>query len=80
VTTAINEDISNLSVYPNPVKDVLTINGMYSSAEIYDTYGKLVLSSDAKQIINVSSLSNGVYFININTKNIITVNKITVAK
>jgi len=80
VTTAINEDISNLSVYPNPVKDVLTINGMYSSVEIYDIYGKLVLSSDAKQTINVSSLSNGVYFININTNNAITVKKITIAK
>ena len=80
VTTAINEDISSLSVYPNPVKDILTINGMYSSVEIYDIYGKLVLSSDAKQTINVSSLSDGVYFININTNNVITVNKITIAK
>ena len=80
VATAINEDISSLSVYPNPVKDILTINGMYSSVEIYDIYGKLVLSSDAKQTINVSSLSNGIYFININTNNVITVKKITIAK
>jgi hypothetical protein len=79
-TTDVTETISNLSVYPNPVKDVLTINGMYSSVEIYDIYGKLVLSSDAKQTINVSSLSNGIYFININTNNIITVKKITIAK
>jgi hypothetical protein len=79
-TTDVTETISNLSAYPNPVKDVLTINGMYSSVEIYDIYGKLVLSSDAKQTINVSSLSNGIYFININTNNIITVKKITIAK
>jgi len=76
----VDETISKLSVYPNPVKDVLTINGMYSSVEIYDIYGKLVLSSDAKQTINVSSLSNGIYFININTNNVITVKKITIAK
>ncbi len=74
------EEISNLLVYPNPVKGVLTINGIYKSVEIYDIYGKLVLSSDAKQTINVSSLSNGIYFININTNNVITVKKITIAK
>jgi len=76
----VDETISKLSVYPNPVKDVLTINGIYSLVEIYDVYGKLVLSSDAKQTINVSSLSNGIYFININTNNVITVKKITIAK
>ena len=76
----IDETISKLSVYPNPVKDVLTINGIYSLVEIYDVYGKLVLSYDAKQTINVSFLSNGIYFININTNNVITVKKITIAK
>ena len=80
VVNAINEDISDLSVYPNPVKDVLTIESNYTSVDIHDVFGKLVLSSDAKQTINVSSLSNGIYFININTNNIITVKKITIAK
>ena len=78
--TFVDETISKLSVYPNPVKDVLTINGIYKSVEIYDIYGKLVLSSNAKQTINVSSLADGVYFVNINTKKIITVKKITVTK
>jgi len=78
--TAVEDVQKILLVYPNPVKDVLTIDGMYSSAEIYDIYGKLVLSSDAKRTINVSSLSNGVYFININANNVITVNKITIVK
>ena len=52
VTTAINEDISNLSVYPNPVKDVLIIKGMYSSLEIYDIYGKLVLTDLSSKLEN----------------------------
>ena len=78
--TDVDETIANLSVFPNPVKDILTINGIYKSVEIYDIYGKLVLSSNAKQTINVSSLADGVYFVNINTKNIITVKKITVTK
>ena len=71
---------SKLSIYPNPVKDVLTIEGDYTSVDIYDVFGKLVLSSDAKQTINVAALSSGIYMLNINTKNTITVKKITVTK
>jgi len=77
---AINNFTSELSIYPNPVKEVLTINGIYNSIEILDIYGKIVLSSNATQTINVSSLSNGVYFVNINTENSITVKKITIAE
>ena len=80
VITAINEDISNISVYPNPVKDVLTIEGNYTSVDIYDVFGKLVLSAEAKQTINVSSLSSGVYMLKINTKQGTATQKITVAK
>ena len=79
-TTAIDETVSNLSVYPNPVKNVLTIEGNYTSATIYDVFGKLVLTSEAQKTIDVATLSNGVYFVNINTENAITVKKITVAK
>jgi hypothetical protein len=76
----VDETISKLSVYPNPVKDVLTINGIYKSVEIYDIYGKLVLSSNAKQTINVSTLADGIYFVNINTNNAITIKRITITK
>ena len=79
-TTDVTETISNLSVYPNPVKNVLTIEGNYTSATIYDVFGKLVLTSEAQKTIDVATLSNGVYFVNINTENAITVKKITVAK
>ena len=75
----INKD-SELAVYPNPVKNVLTIEGDFTSANIYDVFGKLVLSTDAQKTIDVSNLSNGVYFVNINVENTITVKKITIAK
>jgi thiol-disulfide isomerase/thioredoxin len=80
VTTAINEDISNLSVYPNPVKDVLIIKGMYSSLEIYDIYGKLVLTAESAKNINVSGLTSGVYMLNINTEKGTATQRITIAK
>ena len=72
--------MSKLTIYPNPVKDVLIINGDYDSVDIYDIYGKEVLSSDAKQSINVSSLASGIYMLNINTGNKIQTQRITIAK
>jgi hypothetical protein len=79
-TTAVTDLTSDLALYPNPVKDVLTIEGNFTSVNILDIFGKLVLSTDAQNTIDVSSLSNGVYFVNIKAENTITVKKITVAK
>ncbi|MFQ3332334.1 MAG: hypothetical protein ACI8ZH_000221 [Flavobacteriales bacterium] len=79
-TATLNELISNLSIYPNPVKNVLTIEGNYTSVDIIDVSGKLVLSSEYVKAINVKSLSDGVYMLNIKTENGIAVKKITVAK
>ena len=78
--TDVSEVISNLSMYPNPAKDVLTIEGSYTSIEIVDVFGKVVLSSEYLKTINVKSLSDGVYMLNIKTENGIAVKKITVAK
>jgi len=71
---------SEFNVYPNPVVDVLTIEGDFTSANIYDVFGKIVLSPDAQNTIDVSTLSNGVYFVSINVENTITVKKITINK
>jgi len=79
-SVGVNNFTSNLSVYPNPVKDVLMIEGDYTSATIYDVFGKSVLTTEAQKTIDVSALSNGVYFVNINSEKAITVKKITVAK
>jgi len=80
-STSIQENNkSEFNIYPNPVKNIITIVGDYLSADIYDVFGKLVLNSKTQKTINVSTLSNGVYFININTKNTSTVKKITITK
>jgi hypothetical protein len=79
-TATLNELISNLSIYPNPVKNVLTIEGNYTSVDIIDVSGKLVLSSEYVKAINVKSLSDGVYMLNIKTENGIAVKKITITK
>ena len=80
VSVGINDVVSNLSIYPNPVKDVLTIEGNYTSVDIIDVSGKLVLSSESTKNINVKSLADGVYMLNIKTENGIAVKKITITK
>ena len=77
--TGTKEVIENFNIYPNPVKDLLTIDGNYISVTICDVFGKVVLSTGYQGIINLSDLSNGIYFVNINTKNETTVKKISIA-
>ena len=74
----INNSIS-ISVYPNPVRNTLNIEGELESVEIYDVFGKLVLTS-TKNTINTSDLANGIYVLNINTNNSIITKRITVTK
>ncbi|GGD99187.1 T9SS type A sorting domain-containing protein [Planktosalinus lacus] len=56
----------NLSFYPNPVQDKLTITSLhpFDSYEIYDLNGKRVIMGDSDGIythLNVSFLSKGIY-------------------
>ncbi|MGK4568466.1 T9SS type A sorting domain-containing protein [Flavobacterium sp. 3HN19-14] len=60
------------TLYPNPAKDILNIkpkqNLQISSVSIYNTLGQLVLVvPNATEIIDVSSLTAGNYFIKIHT-------------
>ena len=63
--TSIEEVATEISIHPNPTKNVLTVNGEYNLATIYNMFGKLVLSSDYQKRINLSELSHGIYFINL---------------
>lgn len=61
---------SAYKVYPNPVKDVLTIKGdNMSQIMIYNSLGQLVKSiegnNDNTVEVNVKGLQNGMYFVNI---------------
>jgi hypothetical protein len=61
---------TNFSVYPNPTKNTLTIDGDYTSATIYNVFGKLVLTTDYQKTIDVAALSNGLYFIKVDSSTI----------
>jgi len=73
-TNLATENFTNangVSLYPNPVKDILNIdlldNTSISSVKIYDLQGKLLLEK-ASNDIDVSSLSAGLYLIKIATE------------
>jgi thiol-disulfide isomerase/thioredoxin len=79
-STDINEESSYLSVYPNPANNILNINGSYISLEIVDMFGKVVLATKSDSNLNVSSLADGIYMINILTEKGIQTQKITITK
>jgi hypothetical protein len=70
LTTSIDEKFrKNISLYPNPVKNKLTMASLYKldSYKIYNILGKLVAQGSANgniTQINMTSLESGMYFIN----------------
>lgn len=70
-TAEINKKNNNVSIYPNPVKNVLNIHSKNEilKAEIYDATGRILISASVKgNAINISELSKGSYFIKVFTK------------
>lgn len=84
--------IELLAVYPNPAKDMLTITLSTNSNEnvvvkMLDITGNIVLNSNLGNInglkqsaVDLSSLTNGVYLISVQTGNQLTTQKIIVNK
>lgn len=59
----------NVSIYPNPVKDILQFSEEISNVKITDLSGKIVKQfSVSGKSIDVSTLSIGSYFITLTTK------------
>ena len=65
---------NELSIYPNPAKDQLHVNGVEANTiiRIYDMTGKVVLQQNATEntIINVSELNRGVYVVSAGTSKV----------
>ena len=58
----------NVEVYPNPVLDLLNVNGKnIKMVEVIDMNGRTVLTSERAGRINMSTLSEGVYMVRVTT-------------
>ncbi|MEA2041436.1 MAG: T9SS type A sorting domain-containing protein [Bacteroidota bacterium] len=75
---------SNINIYPNPVKDRLTVETVgVSEIEIFDISGKVVYSDELKQnkeVINFTSFNQGVYFVKVTTNNETVTQKVVLVK
>lgn len=58
---------SNISFYPNPTEDFITLSHSNCETKIYSALGKLVKTS-LKKYIDVSELATGVYLVKIKNK------------
>ena len=69
--------MSTLSIYPNPAKDMVNVNGVsVNTLEVIDMAGRVVMKNEGKNAININKLSNGVYTLRINAAEGMAVRKI----
>ncbi|MEG1498525.1 MAG: T9SS type A sorting domain-containing protein [Bacteroidales bacterium] len=76
--TSIENDLNaaNLSIYPNPAKDYITISGNYTTLTIVDLSGHQIAKYPQQtEKINLSSLKRGVYMLHFTTSNFGTIIK-----
>lgn len=62
-------DMSSVKIYPNPTTDFINIQSNFdiNSVEIYSLHGQKVLLVENKKRIDISSLSEGIYFLKLKT-------------
>ena len=69
---AVNEQIIELVVYPNPGSEFIKLktDEKITKVEVYDGLGNLIISQAMNQTndINIQQLSNGIYFLKIEFK------------
>ncbi|MEM6718976.1 MAG: T9SS type A sorting domain-containing protein [Bacteroidota bacterium] len=73
LSVAESNELAELSIYPNPVKDVIHITNTDTKllkAEIYNINGQLVLSKEySVNTINISNLQSGIYMLKLYSEN-----------
>ncbi|HRP01546.1 MAG TPA: T9SS type A sorting domain-containing protein [Candidatus Kapabacteria bacterium] len=69
-TTDVNDNLvnANISLYPNPSSDFINVNGLNGQANVTDLFGRIVWSGfiTNNSQIDITTLSSGVYMLNIN--------------
>ena len=66
---SINEISAETKVYPNPMNNILHIEGVdVQDVTIFNAVGQMVLFIENRNEINVEDLSEGLYFVRISDK------------
>lgn len=70
--TTSDVSIHDISIYPNPVQELLIIDGVLNidieAMKIYDLLGKMIIQENDKiNYIDMSNLNKGIYFLKIET-------------
>ena len=79
IVSSVDEKINGISIYPNPADNIISIDGDYTTLDIYDVFGKLVYTTKNDKTINTTQLQNGIYFIDADTENGNIVKKIIIS-
>jgi hypothetical protein len=71
---------NDISIYPNPTSGLVSIATNLLKHEnytvtLFDSYGKLLINVENTNTLDLTELSNGVYFISVTTESGIVVNK-----
>jgi hypothetical protein len=82
-TVSVEENtLDNVSIYPNPVNDMLIINGGNAEFDyvMYNGMGQKVVNGTANGTVqvNVSGMAKGVYFLRLNTGSQVRIDKVIV--
>ena len=82
IVTGIDETIYNdgISIFPNPTSSSISIKNIRKTTayKIFNLSGKIILSGEAMELneINISGLSKGIYFIELQSEDAITTRKL----
>lgn len=72
-TIGLEENKNNFVIYPNPVKDVVMIQGnSINEISVYNSIGVLVerIEGEGNEVeINMNNYNTGIYFVQVNTEN-----------
>ena len=72
---SVKEVVRPISMYPNPVKDKLTISEEFDFVEVYNMTGRKVLKSKSSPL-SMESLPKGIYLVRVRSKHKTTSSKI----
>lgn len=88
--TSISEKVkeTEFSIYPNPSSSFSTINLEKFKKElvtvtIFDSYGKLILNESTSEInylVDVSRYNSGIYFVRVNSKDVVKTKRLVISK